>query len=148
MPRFLIFLNVCAGLALLGQQQDELGLEATSQVDRGDHQITARKYKDVTGAFAASLELPGANREGNYVLTCVGKCPDPLDYVPVGHRNGPLPVLHSYLSAKGLVAGSERYVLGPEGLARALPQVSALTVAFQFGTEGEIARYRSGKNEA
>jgi hypothetical protein len=56
--------------------------------------------------------------------------------------------LVSYLPAKNLAPHSERYILGPVGLAQNAPQIPESAVAFQFGTEGALARYRNGKNEA
>ena len=127
---------------------DELGLQSSQTTDRGGYKVTAWKFKDTTGAYAAALSMRGAKQSGNYVLTCEGKCPHDFS-VPLANVSGtPLPVLRTYLPERGQIPGSERYVVGPVSLAQSSPQILADTAAFQFGTEAALARYRSGKNEA
>ncbi len=130
---------------------DENGREASEQADYGRFQVTATVYKDSTGAYAAWLEAEEKPLlVGNYVITCTVNCPKNLaelaEALPhVSHA--PLPVLGSYFPAKNLVPHSQRYILGPAGLAQNAPQIPESAVAFQFGTEGEIARYRVLQNE-
>ncbi len=127
---------------------DELGLQSSQTTDRGAYKVTALKFKDPTGAYAATLSLKGAKQLGNYVLTCEGKCPTDFS-VPLASVSGtPLPILRTYLPERGQIPGSERYVVGPVGLSQASPQVTPDAAAFQFGTEAALARYHSGKNEA
>jgi hypothetical protein len=53
-----------------------------------------------------------------------------------------LPTLPSYLPAEGLVAGSERYLLGPRALAEVAPYAAGDWVGFAYGAEAVLARYR------
>jgi len=130
---------------------DENGREAAEQADYGRFQVTATRYKDSTGAYAGWLETEGKPLQvGNYVITCGGNCPKNLaDLAEVLPRisHGPLPALGSYFPAKNLVPHSQRYILGPAGLAQNAPQIPEAAVAFQFGTEGEIARYKVSGSE-
>jgi hypothetical protein len=130
---------------------DENGREATEQADYGKFKVSATVYKDSTGAYAAWLETEEkALQVGNYVIICTGNCPKNLaqlaEALPrVSHA--PLPALGSYLPAKNLLPHSQRYILGPVGLRQNTPQIPESAVAFQFGTEGAIARYRVLRNE-
>jgi hypothetical protein len=125
---------------------DENGREAAEEADYGRFQVSATRYKDTTGAYAAWLEAAGTTLQaGNYVITCTGNCPKNLaelaEALPrVSHA--PLPTLGSYFPTKNLVPHSQRYILGPAGLAQNAPQIPESAVAFQFGTEGEISRYK------
>jgi hypothetical protein len=126
--------------------QDEYGLDSVEKADYGPFQMTARRYKDVTGAYAASLQLKGT-QVGNYLVFCEGQCPKNLAALAdaslphVSH--GSLPTLPTYFASKNLVPRSERYILGPLSLKADAPDVPASAVGFDFGTEGEIARYRT-----
>ncbi len=135
-----------------GAGLDEYGREASEQADYGGFQVVATRYKDSTGAYAAWLESSDHHpiQAGNYVITCAGRCPKNLaalaDSLPrISHA--PLPILKSYLPAKNLIPGSERYIMGPAGLHANLPQIQESAVALQFGTEGMLARYRAAKTE-
>jgi hypothetical protein len=125
----------------------ENGLEAAERADYGAFQVTAWRFKDTTGAYAASLELSGV-RVGNYLVECDGKCPKDLPQLAdsalpkVSHAS--IPTLNTYLPPKGLVPRSERYILGLLGLRANAPEIPASAVNFDFGTEGELAKYRNG----
>ena len=125
----------------------ENGLEAAERADYGAFQVTAWRFKDTTGAYAASLELSGV-RVGNYLVECDGKCPKDLPQLAesalpkVSHAS--VPTLNTYLPPKGLVPRSERYILGLLGLRANAPEIPASAVNFDFGTEGELAKYRNG----
>jgi hypothetical protein len=128
-------------------QSPEYGFDTAERADYGSFQVTAWRFKDTTGAYAASLESPSSFRVGNYVVTCQGKCPKDLPKLAdaslpqVSHTS--VPTLDTYLPSKGLSAHSERYILGPVGLKASAPEIPATAVNFDFGTEGEIARYRT-----
>jgi hypothetical protein len=130
-------------------QAVEYGFDSAERADYGIFQVTALRFRDVTGAYAASLdpEDKGATRVGNYLVSCAGQCPKTLAALAdaslprVSH--GSLPSLNDYFSQKNLVPHSERYILGPVGLAANAPSIPASAVNFDFGTEGEIARYRT-----
>ena len=130
---------------------DENGREASEQADYGRFRVSATLYKDSTGAYAAWLEAEEKPLQvGNYVISCSGNCPKNLaelaEALPrISHA--PLPALGSYFPTRNLMLHSQRYILGPAGLAQNAPQIPESAVAFQFGTEGEIARYRVLRNE-
>jgi hypothetical protein len=91
----------------------------------------------------ASEELVAA---GNYLFVIDGgykPTPEELNHffgtVPRYSRS-PLPTLPKYMPA-GAEPNSERYIVGPESLARFLPRVPLSTAAFHFNAEAEIAKY-------
>jgi len=130
---------------------DELGFEETESASYGAFRVTASRYKDSTDAYAASLDLPGSPKQlGNYVITCSGACPknwmNLAESLP-GLRRGSPPLLRNYLPAKAIVAGSERYILGPAALKAAAPSIPESAIGFQFGPEGALAQYRTPGGE-
>src|ERR1700722_3916070 len=124
----------------------EDGLEATESANYGAFRVTAWRYKDTTGAYAASLQQGGV-RVGNYLVQCEGKCPK--DFAKLADASLPhvshaaIPTLDTYLPSKGLLPRSERYILGPAGLKTDASEIPDSAVNFDFGTEGEIARYQT-----
>jgi hypothetical protein len=126
----------------------EYGFEANEVFDHGTFQLHTQRFKDVTGAYAASLDPQnkGSIRVGNYLVSCSGKCPKniaALADASLPHvSHGSLPSLPDYFASKNRVLGSERYILGPVELAAELPDVPAVAVNFDFGTEGMLAKYR------
>ncbi len=137
----------------------EYGLQSTERADYGGFRATAYRFKDTTGAFAAAQWLRAADPStatlGNYVIGCSGKCP-PITKLkewltaskPPGLSRSAYPVLDTYFPPKNLIAGSKRYIYGPAALAQFEPRVPPSAVAFDFSTEGQIARYRSPGGEA
>jgi len=131
---------------------DEYGREAAEQADYGLFQVTGVRYKDSTGAYAASLEASDHPIQvDNYLIACSGKCPTDLATLAkalprISHA--PLPVLKDYLPPQNKIPNSERYIMGVNGLHSNLPQITDSAVALDFGTEGESARYRLSKGEA
>jgi hypothetical protein len=132
-----------------GPKLAEYGMETVEKADYGAFQLTASRFKDTTGAYAAALEpsAKGELRVGNYLVTCEGKCPKDLALLAdaglphVSHNS--LPTLSIYFPPKNLVPNSQRYILGPVGLNTNAPDIPASAVNFDFGTEGELARYRT-----
>src|SRR5579863_9854871 len=55
-------------------QSEEYGFEAAERADYGPFQVTAWRFKDTTGSYAASLLNTGL-RVGNYLVRCEGDCP-------------------------------------------------------------------------
>jgi hypothetical protein len=127
-------------------QLAEYGADGWDGADYGRFRVYAWRFKDPTGAYAASLDLRGV-RVGNYLVQCDGKCPKDLPQLAdaalphVSHTS--VPTLNTYLPPKGLLPRSERYILGAVGLKADAPEIPAAAVNFDFGTEGEIARYRT-----
>ena len=132
----------------------EYGLQAAERADYGGFRATAYRFKDTTGAFAAAQWLQ-ATTLGNYVVSCAGKCP-PTGQLkewlaaskPTGLSRAAYPSLDNYLPPKNLMAGSKRYIYGPAALAQFEPRIPASAVAFDFSTEGQLAKYRTPKGEA
>ena len=83
---------------------------------------------------------------GNYLLIFKGYKPkaDELNHV-VGtaprYSQSPLPTLPKYLPA-GAEPNSERYITGPDSLARFAPAIPPSTAAFHFNADGELAKYK------
>ncbi len=63
--------------------------------------------------------------------------------VLVWSDGAPYPLLLQYLPTKGLVRGSERYLLSAVSLARVLPFERSDWASFQYGAEAQLARYRT-----
>jgi hypothetical protein len=131
---------------------DENGKDEAEEANYGSFVVSAQRFKDSTGAYAAALEIPQPPLQvGNYLITCGGNCPkdlaslvDPLPKM----SHAAMPTLRNYLPSKGLVAHSERYILGPAGLQAAAPQIPGSAINFEFAPEGESARYRTSTGEA
>lgn len=129
----------------------ENGLMEIETADYGSFQVKAERYKDPTGAYAASLEPVNRlkTRVANYLLSCNGKCPLDLPtlaetaFPHVSHAS--IPTLGDYLPTRGRAPGSERYILGPAGLRDNLPTIPASAAAFEFGTEAVAADYWAGR---
>src|SRR5262249_33159012 len=88
---------------------------------------------------------------GNYLLLLTGAAPaDVTDQilaaVPKLER-APLPALTGFLPAEGLVANSERYVVGPVSLERFEPRIAPSLAAFHLGAEAQLAKYKTPKGE-
>ena len=133
-------------------QWDEYGLEVTEYADYGSFKVDASRFRDTTGAYAASLEQQiGHLRVGNYLVLCSGKCPkdigDLAEKALPNVSNTPVPVLAAYLPAANRIPRSERYILGPIGLRNLAPGVPETLVGFQFSPEGIVARYRTHKGD-
>ena len=93
--------------------------------------------------------------QGKYLVVVTGR--GYFDYEDVrplakalGERGGEqasLPSLPDYLP-EGRIAGSDHYVLGPLGLARAAPLAPGDWAGFAYGAEVEAARYQRDGSEA
>jgi len=135
------------------------------------YSISAYRFADATGALAAFDESrptdakpveasgPGAANAteevvavGNYLFVFNGYRPKPeeLNHI-VGtvpkYAQSPLPTLPKYLP-EGAEPNSERYITGPDSLARFTPQIPPSTAAFHFNAEGSVAKYagKGGKS--
>jgi hypothetical protein len=144
-----------------GLQDSETAEYASGQTK---YSISAYRFADATGAFAAfdqarpadaqpvgvtGLGAANATNEivavGNYLFIFNGYKPKPeeLNHV-VGsaprYSQSPLPTLPRYLPA-GAESNSERYITGPDSLARFAPEIPPSTAAFHFNAEAELAKY-------
>lgn len=126
--------------------------------------ITAWRFNDATGSMAAFYEvrpvdshpsaLMGLSAEnakqqvvsaGNYLFLFSDYriTPEELSHVVATvpkYEHSPLPSLPKYMPA-GAIAGSERYIMGPAGLAAFVPAIPSSTAGFHFSAEGEVAKY-------
>lgn len=89
---------------------------------------------------------------GNYVFEFTGAVPEQKDldllYSQLPQLDqAPLPALAGYLPPDGLIANSERYILGPASLARFEPRIAPSLAAFHLGTEAQLGRYRTPKGD-
>ena len=134
--------------------------------------ITAWRFTDTTSAFAAFQFLRPADAKpadltkvaaitgaqtlavfGNYLLQFDGTTPTDADVLSQLMLSLPrleqasFPVLTGFLPPAGLVANSERYILGPASLALFEPSVSPSLAAFSMGGEGQTARYKTPEGE-
>jgi hypothetical protein len=130
--------------------------------------VTAYRFTDTTGAFAAWIATrpPDSHEfhvDGMGVET--GDGPTSTQYIAVGnlllifhgfkpdkeqlghifltaphYSNSMLPTLPRYLPA-GAIPNSERYILGPESLAKYAGVIPPSTAAFHFDSEAEAADY-------
>jgi len=126
--------------------------------------VDAYRFSDSTGAFAAwigirprdakKFDVDGLGMEtptqqfitvGNLLLIFHGFKPDKEQlghiFLTAPHySNSPLPTLPRYLPASP-ISNSERYILGPESLAKYAPGIPPSTAAFHFDSEAEAANY-------
>ncbi len=146
----------------------EYGLQDAETVEYTDGAkkflITAWRFGDATGAMAAfdeirpadarASQLMGMSAEnadrqivaaGNYLFVFRGARikPEELSHVVATvpqYEHSPLPTLPKYMPA-GALPGTERYIVGPAGLAQFAPTIPSSTAAFHFSAEGQLARY-------
>jgi hypothetical protein len=115
-------------------------------------EISAWRFADATGALSALYETRASasagdevDAVGNYLFFFKGLKPKPeeLNHL-VGeapkYSQSPLPTLPKYLPA-GAQSNSERYITGPDSLARFAPAIPPSTAAFHFNAEAELAKY-------
>jgi hypothetical protein len=154
---------------------DECGLQEVEQAGYGSGAgsffAAAFRLKDPTGAFAAfEWQRPADSRPspiaalsaesgsqlllayGNYLLRFDGAKPEAAALKPFLERlprleRGSLPALDGYLPSSGLIPSSQRYLLGPESLARFAPQIPPSVAAFHLGAEVQLGRFRSKSDD-
>ena len=153
---------------------DEYGLEATESADytspdKKPISATAWRLHDSTGALALfdSRRPPGATPSdfaqlavhtsdgtifvfGNYVFQFTGGMFDQpvLNelYTQLARvENAPLPALSTFLPQDGLIANSERYILGPVALQRVEPAIPPSVAGFRMGAEAQFGQYQTPK---
>lgn len=152
---------------------EEYGLQQAEEADysSGTDKFRARAYrmKDPTGAMAAFQwqRPPGAQPSklanlavettdgamlayGNYLFEFRGYKPQATELAALFDRlprldQSALPTLPGYLPSKDLVANSERYVTGPESLAKFAPGIPPSVAAFHLGAEAQLGRYHTGR---
>ncbi len=154
---------------------EEYGLQQAEEAEYASgpnrFSATAVRLKDPTGALAAfqwqrpadatpsklgALAVETAKTVvlayGNYVFRFEGYKPQVPELEALFDRlprldQSPLPTLPTYLPTQGRLANSERLVLGPESLARFLPQIPPSAAAFHVGAEAQLGRFQSAQGE-
>lgn len=117
------------------------------------------RLTDATSAIAAMQLLrgsrpPGATllQRGNYLFQFEGFKPAEetinqlILYVP-RFDSSSLPALTGFLPAPQRHGNSERYILGPVSLKAFVSGISPSLVAFQYATEGQVARYKDKEGD-
>lgn len=137
---------------------------------------TAWRLKDPTGAQAAFRWLRPANAKpgnkdaltysklavtadglqlmtfGNYLIRFEGRAllleelKVFLFQLPKVDQSS-LPPLLDFIPKDGLLPGTERFIGGPVALDKFFNRISPSTVAFHFGTEAMVGRYKAGASE-
>ena len=136
----------------------EYGLQeaekATYTGAKGSFTVSAWRLPDATNALAAIQLLRSARpagatilQRGNYVLQFEGfKAEEETLNQLILHMprydSSSLPTLTGFLPPASRHGNSERYILGPASLEAFVPGMSPSLVAFHFGTEGQLARYK------
>lgn len=154
---------------------DEYGFQGgeSARYEGGGRSFTAVAYRlqDATGAMAAfQWQRPADGKpgplgklstvtadglmmvHGNYLLAVGGYQPPAAEMTAVADRlpnveKAPLPNLPDYLPSEGLAPNSERYIVGPDGLARFVPGVPPSVAAFHLGAEAQTAGFRAKGGE-
>jgi hypothetical protein len=154
---------------------DEYGLKesesAAYESAEGRSNVTAYRLADSTASMAAfEWQRPAGSTpsklapmavetadsvmlvHGNYLLSFTGTKPEAAEVAALTGAlknvdGTSLPTLPGYLPAQSLVPNSERYVLGPEALARFFPGLPPSVAAFRFGTEATIGVFKTGNTE-
>lgn len=154
---------------------DEYGLKEseTAIFENGNQKFNAVGYRlaDTTGAMAAfnwqrsadakphplaELSAQTAKQlmlvRGNYLLIFQGYKPPSEELAPLldGLRNvdaSPLPSLLGFLPSQDLVPNSQRYAVGPVGLAKFDPGIPPSVAAFHLGAEAHLATFRTQKGK-
>ncbi|HBY61599.1 MAG TPA: hypothetical protein DEH78_17390, partial [Solibacterales bacterium] len=100
--------------------------------------------------YFARRATGGAWRQAqNFVLRFDGPKPRKSDLdaflsaLP-GQTGDSLPTLPAFLPENGRLAGSERFAVGPAGLAQAEPRLDPALALFDRGSEAAVAAYRDG----
>lgn len=136
----------------------EYGLQEAERAEYADAKqtfsVSAWRLTDATSAVAALQLLRGARpagatieQRGNYILQFDGFKPQEetinqlILYMP-RYDSSTVPALTGFLPPASRHGNSERFILGPASLQAFVPALSPSLVAFQFGTEGQLARYR------
>ncbi|HEX3878418.1 MAG TPA: DUF6599 family protein [Bryobacteraceae bacterium] len=154
---------------------DEYGLrEYESGVyANGTSKVTVQAYElqDSTGAMAAfdwvrpktskpsnvatyAAETPNSLMlvRGNFVFNFDGYKPTPAEVEALAgvlnHVDGtPFPTLPNYLPQQDLIPNSERYIIGPIGLALLEGSVPPSVAAFRYGSEAIVGSFHGPKGD-
>jgi hypothetical protein len=154
---------------------DEFGLKesegARYENEKESFTVTGFRMQDSTGALAAfDWQRPAKSKpskaaplavetadslaavHGNYLLIFSGRKPEPAELAAVfdGMKQvdtTALPALTTYLPSADLVPNSERYITGPNSLAKFDPGISPSVAAFHYGAEAQLGVFHSPKGD-
>jgi hypothetical protein len=126
--------------------------DTTASLAAFDWQRPAESVPSKAAPLAAQTADTLLLVHGNYLLRFSGYKPNAGDlgalFETLNHvDNTTLPILPGYLPSTGLVANSERYAIGPAGLAKFDPAIPSATAAFHFGTEVQVGVFHSSKGD-
>jgi len=171
------FAKVASRAVVLSDQSvwEEYGFQQAEEADykspAASFRARAYRLKDPTGALAAFQWLRPARSQpsklgslavesadgvmlayGNYLFDFRGYKPEVPELEALFDRlprldQSAIPTLPDYLPTRDLIANSERYVIGPESLAKFAPGVPPSLAAFHLGAEAQLGRYRTPKGE-
>jgi hypothetical protein len=151
------------------------GIEQADYVRGGMHLLaTLYRMKDPTGSYgtftflhdegmrsaglgdySAMSDARALILRGNFLLEVKGKNLaalksdlGALQSIVAGRAEaGPYPALDLLLPKDGLIANSQRYMIGPQALAAVLPIASGDWAGFSHGAEAELGRYHLNREE-
>jgi hypothetical protein len=154
---------------------DEYGLKEaeTASYQNGDSKFSVTAYRtiDSTGALgvfdwqrpveataskAGAMAVETADSlmvlQGNYTLYFQGRKPSAEELAAVtgslkNMDTTALPILPSYLPSDSLKANSERYLVGPVGLAHFDPGIPPSVAAFHLAAEAQTGVFHSSKGD-
>ncbi len=154
---------------------EEFGLEEAEQAEYASgearYKATAYRLRDATLAMAVFqwLRPAGARaselselavesdgnvffKRGNYVLLFEGHKPQEGELIYLFSvvprlEESSLPALRGYLPQDQLIAGTERFVVGPVSLERFEPRIAPSAAGFHYGTEAQLGRFRGRRSE-
>jgi len=126
--------------------------DSTAALGAFDWQRPAEAKLSDLGQLAAQTGSRTLLAHANYLLVFEGYKPNVSELNSLFQSlpkldQAPLPTLPGYLPAAGLVPNSQRYVVGPVGLAAFDSGVPAAVAAFHLGSEGQIATYHAPAGE-
>jgi hypothetical protein len=126
--------------------------DSTGALAAFDWQRNAKATPSTVAALAAETPATLLMVHGNYLLSFDGyKPPVPeLDAVIAELRNvdtTALPTLPGFLPSQNLVPNSERYILGPVGLAKFDSGIPPSVASFHMGAEAQLGVFHSPKGD-
>ena len=126
--------------------------DSTGALAAFDWQRNPKAAPSTVAALAAETPTTLLLAHGSYVLFFDGyKPPVPeLNAVVAELRNvdtTALPNLPGFLPSENLVPNSERYILGPVGLAKFDPGIPPSIAGFHMGAEGQLGVFHSPKGD-
>jgi hypothetical protein len=116
-----------------------------------------QKPRDARPSRAAELAVETPKSlllvHGNYLFSFQGYKPSSTELATIFDSlrdldSSPLPALPGFFPSEGLIANSERYVIGPAGLAKFAPAIPPSIAAFHLGAEAQLGVFHSPKGDA